>query len=218
MFLDTYAILAMGAAVLAVMMLGMRHLRSSLWFFSLCTLMIVAETVWVATIGGESNMYLVALGIFLIKVIGVPLFLNWIIKRIDVQSDSGTILAAPLAMHAGIFLMAVCYLLAAQLPELANDTNGRLAATGGMSLIFTGMLLMLTRKVAISQIIGFLVLENGIYLFALTQAKGMPMIIEMGILLDVLVAVMISGLLLFRIKKSFEHIDVTQLTELREIS
>lgn len=217
MFLDTYAILATGAAVLAVMMLGMRHLRSSLWFYSLCTLMIVAETVWVATIGGENSMYLVALGIFLIKVISVPLFLNWIIKKIDVQSDSGTILAAPLAMHAGIFLMAVCYLLAAQLPELANDTNGRLAATGGMSLIFTGMLLMLTRKVAISQIIGFLVLENGIYLFALTQAKGMPMIIEMGILLDVLVAVMISGLLLFRIKKSFEHIDVTQLTELREL-
>jgi hydrogenase-4 component E len=85
-----------------------------------------------------------------------------------------------------------------------------------MSLLFTGVLLMLTRKLAISQIIGFLVMENGIYLFALTQTHGMPMIVEMGILLDVLVGVMITGLLLFNIKKSFEHIDVTQLTDLRD--
>jgi hydrogenase-4 membrane subunit HyfE len=59
-------------------------------------------------------------------------------------------------------------------------------------------------------------MENGIYLFALTQTHGMPMIVEMGILLDVLVGVMITGLLLFNIKKSFEHIDVTQLTDLRD--
>lgn len=75
---------------------------------------------------------------------------------------------------------------------------------------------MLTRKLAISQIVGFLVMENGIYLFALTQTHGMPMIVEMGILLDVLVGVMITGMLLFNIKKSFEHIDVTQLTDLRD--
>jgi hydrogenase-4 component E len=85
-----------------------------------------------------------------------------------------------------------------------------------MSLVFSGMLLMLTRRLAISQIIGFLVMENGIYLFALTQTRGMPMIVEMGVLLDVLVGVMITGLLLFNIKKSFEHIDVTQLTDLRD--
>lgn len=215
MILDTYEILAVGAAVIAVMMLGMRHLRGSLWFYALCTLMIVAETVWVATFQGEPTMYWVAAGICLAKVIGVPLFLHWIMKRIDVRSDPGT-MSPSLSMHAGILMMGVSYLLASQLPGLTNDTDGRLAATGAMSLIFTGVLLMLTRKIAISQIIGFLVLENGIYLFALTQTRGMPMIVEMGILLDVLVAVMITGLLLFRIKKSFEHIDVTQLTELRE--
>jgi hydrogenase-4 component E len=85
-----------------------------------------------------------------------------------------------------------------------------------MSLLITGVLLMLTRKLAISQIIGFLVMENGIFFFALTQTDGMPMIIEMGILLDVLVGVMIAGLMLFNIKKSFEHIDVTRLLNLRD--
>ena len=67
-----------------------------------------------------------------------------------------------------------------------------------------------------SQIIGFLTMENGIFIFALTQTAGMPMLVEMGILLDVLVGVMITGLLLFGIKKSFEHIDVTQMTELKD--
>ncbi len=75
---------------------------------------------------------------------------------------------------------------------------------------------MLSRKIAVSQIIGFLVLENGIYLFALTQTHGMPLIIEMGLLLELLAIVMLSGLIAFRIKKSFEHIDVSRLTELRE--
>ncbi|HEY9785710.1 MAG TPA: hypothetical protein V6D17_09935, partial [Candidatus Obscuribacterales bacterium] len=89
-------------------------------------------------------------------------------------------------------------------------------ATASISLLFTGLILMLTRRIALSQIVGFLVLENGIYLFALTQTRGMPMVVEMGILLDVLVGVMIAGLLVFRIQKSFEHIDVTQLTELRD--
>ena len=77
-------------------------------------------------------------------------------------------------------------------------------------------MIMLTRRIALSQVIGFLVMEDGIYLFGLTQTKGMPMLIEMGILLDVLVGVMIAGLIAFRIKRSFEHIDVTMLSELRD--
>jgi hydrogenase-4 component E len=152
----------------------------------------------------------------LFKGIGVPIFLNYLVKKIKVESDQGTFLPAPLSMHLNILLLGVSYLLASQLPGLSAEGDTRIGAMAAMSLLFTGVLLMLTRKLAISQIIGFLVMENGIYLFALTQTHGMPMIVEMGILLDVLVGVMITGLLLFNIKKSFEHIDVTQLTDLRD--
>ena len=65
-------------------------------------------------------------------------------------------------------------------------------------------------------LIGFLVLENGIFLYALTQTHGMPLMVEMGVLLDVLVGVMVAGLVIFRLNRSFEHIDVTQLRGLRE--
>ena len=77
------------------------------------------------------------------------------------------------------------------------------------------MLLMMTRRLALSQIIGFLVLENGIFLYGLTQTHGMPLMIEMGVVFDVLVGVLVAGVVIFRLNRSFEHIDVTQLRGLR---
>jgi hydrogenase-4 component E len=139
-----------------------------------------------------------------------------VIDTIQVDSDAGAFIVAPIAMLAGIGMLGVSYLLSYQLPGLPGDRESHLGAVSAMSILFTGVLLMLARRVAISQITGFLVLENGIYLFALTQTHGMPLFIEMGALLELLGGVMIFGLLTFRIKKSFEHIDVTQLSELRE--
>ena len=84
-----------------------------------------------------------------------------------------------------------------------------------LALLVIGMLLMLTRRLAISQVIGFLVVENGIFLYALTQTSGMPLMVEMGVVFDVLVGVMVAGLVIFRLNRSFEHVDVTKLTGLK---
>lgn len=73
--------------------------------------------------------------------------------------------------------------------------------------------MMLTRRLALSQIVGFITMENGVYLFALTQTDGLPVLIEMAVLIDVLGAVMIAGVLIFNIKRSFEHIDVSRFTD-----
>jgi hydrogenase-4 component E len=233
MSLDLYEILALSAAVVAILMLGTTHLRVNLWFYGIHTVIVAMEAWLIGTFSTHhAEMFMpqffaplnislqahavqaVCFGLF--KGIAVPVFLMRIIKHIQVESDSGTLLPTALTMHLSVLLLGVSYLLAAQLPGLGVEGDSRIGATAGMSLLFTGILLMLTRRLAISQIIGFLVMENGIYLFALTQTYGMPMIVEMGILLDVLVGVMITGLLLFGIKKSFEHIDVTQLTDLRD--
>jgi hydrogenase-4 component E len=216
MIFDTYELIAVSAAVLAILMLGTTHLRNNLHFYSLHTFLIAVETAWIANSNGQFELYWVAFFFALFKAILIPRFLSWIIDTIQVDSDAGAFIVAPIAMLAGIGMLGVSYLLSSQLPGLPGDHESRLGAMSAMSILFTGVLLMLSRRIAISQITGFLVLENGIYLLALTQTHGMPMIIEMGILLELLGGVMIFGLLLFRIKKSFEHIDVTQLTELRE--
>ena len=83
------------------------------------------------------------------------------------------------------------------------------------SLLGIGMLIMITRRLAISQIIGFLCFENGIFLFGLTQAHEMPVMAEMGIVFEVLVGVMVAGIVINRLNRSFEHIDVTKMRELR---
>jgi hydrogenase-4 component E len=112
--------------------------------------------------------------------------------------------------------LGISYLLAQRLPNLSNLDDAAMGATAAFALLFMGMMLMVSRRLAISQVIGFLVIENGIFMYQLTQTHDMPFIVEMGILLDVLVAVMIAGLFLVRIKMSFEHIDVTQLTNLKD--
>ncbi|MBI4532515.1 MAG: hypothetical protein HY711_01100 [Candidatus Melainabacteria bacterium] len=208
--------IAITAAVTAILMVGSRQLSMNLVLYSVQTLLVAGLTIVIGIQHQESNLFLIALAVASIKAIGIPRAFLWIVKAIQVRSDPGTILPAPLAMHFGIVLMGASSLLTSGLPVPQGTAKISLEATAALSLLLTGILLMLTRRVALSQILGFLTIENGIYLFALTQTSGMPLIVEMGILLDVLVAVMIAGLLLFRIKSSFEHIDVTQLTGLKD--
>ncbi|MBA3858977.1 MAG: hypothetical protein C0507_18890 [Cyanobacteria bacterium PR.3.49] len=204
------------AALLACLMVGSLHLRVNLWLYSLSTLCIAAATATSALEHSEMGPIFIAILIALLKSVAIPKFFSWAIDKLHVQRDLGAMVTPPLAMHAAILLFALSFILTKEIPSPAGSVNGWFGAAGGISLVFTGLLLMLTRRLAISQIFGFLVIENGIYIFALTQTNGMPLIVEMGVLLDVLVGVMVSGLLLFKIQKSFEHIDVAQLTQLKE--
>jgi len=217
MTLSIYELAVLSASILAIFLLGTTYIRTNLGFYSAQTMAIAAATM-LAGSQREPHLYVIALIILLLKAVGIPVFLIWIADRIDAQTDAGTYLPAPLSMHLGILLLGASYILSSELPMMLGHGQGssRIGATAAMSLLFSGILVMLTRRIAISQIIGFLMIENGIYLFALTQTHGMPMMVEMGILLDVLVGVMIAGLLLFRIKKSFEHIDASQLTQLKD--
>ena len=204
MTLNTFEALAMLSAILGILILGTTLLRSNLSFYRPHTMPIAAETAWIAHLTKEEHLYFIALGVLIVKALFIPTFLSWVMKKVEVGSDKQTFLAAPLSMHLGALMLGISYLIS------------RFGSTAAMSILFTGVLLMLTRRAALSQIVGFLVIENGIYLFAITQTHGMPLLIEMGFLLEVLVGVMISGLLLFNIKKSFEHIDVSQLTDLKD--
>ncbi|MBK9146113.1 MAG: hypothetical protein IPM23_26915 [Candidatus Melainabacteria bacterium] len=207
---------ALVAAILSVLMVGSGNLRTNLLAYALSTAAIALVAGLRASILGESHLLLIAFAMVAIKALWVPWFLSRILDRIRVYFDPGTVLAIPIAMHTGIVLMGISYLLAGRLPLPVEGDPVTGSTTASISLLFTGALFMLTRKTAVSQVVGFLTMENGIFLFALTMARGMPLIVEMGVLLDVLVAVMIAGLITFKIQKSFEHIDVTRLTDLRE--
>lgn len=208
--------ISISAAVFAILMTGSGQPRHNLLLYSIQTCFIAFACIEHSLVTGEHDLYFLAIAIIAVKALTVPFFLASLAKKIDAHTDPGTFIPIPLCMHVAIVLMGLSHYLARTLPP---PQSGHLAvggATAAVSLLLTGTLFMLTRRIALSQIIGFLTMENGIFLFALTQTKGMPFIVEMGVLLDVLVAVMIGGLFVFRIKKSFEHIDVTRMNGLKE--
>lgn len=216
MNLSPFELLLMSIAVTAIMMLGTTNIRTNLSLYAWHTVFIAAATAWIGALRSEPELNVIALVIAIVKALLVPWYLSSIMRRVGVRTDAGTFLPTAVAMHVGLGLLGASYLLAQHLPSMVHEPSAGMGATVSLSLIATGMMLMLTRKIAVNQVIGFLVIENGIYLFSLTQTHGMPLGIEMGVLLDLLVAVMIAGLLLFRIKKSFEHIDVSKLNELKD--
>ncbi len=206
----------LSAAVLACLLVGSLHLRQNLFLYGVLTLFIAIATGLTARTHGDMSLLFIALLIAFLKALLVPVFLVKTSEKLNVHRDVGAMIPPPLAMHLSIVLFALSFLLTRNIPTPEMVASGWYGAAAGISLLFTGLVVMLTRRLAIGQILGFLVIENGIYVFALTQTLGMPMLVEMGVLLDMLVGVMVCGLLVFRIQKSFEHIDVAQLTSLKE--
>jgi hydrogenase-4 component E len=213
MNLSSIDLLAAGAAMLAVWMCGVTRLQTMLWGLALQTALLACISVRLGLAVHAGHFLLLAGVVLLIKAVGIPLFLAWAVNRLAIPRDMGANLGSTPALLVGCGVLAASYFLAPQIavPAMAN------AGAAGMSLalLLIGMLVMITRRLALSQIIGFLVLENGIFLYGLTQTHGMPMLLEMGVVFEVLVGVMVAGLVIFRLNRSFEHIDVTHLRGLR---
>ena len=209
--IDRFAALA---AIVGVWMAGVTRIHTLVWFLAVQTAVLGVVTALIGVGHAAPHYFVLAAAVIGIKALGIPWFLDHTAIRVGVQRDGGAMLNPTLAFLAAIAALAAGHFLASHIAPLHATSPG--AAGMAVCLILVGMLLMLTRRLAISQVIGFLVLENGIYLYALTQTHGMPLMVEMGIVLDVLVGVMIAGLVIFRLNRSFEHIDVTQLRGLRE--
>jgi hydrogenase-4 component E len=209
--IDLFAALA---AITGVWMCGVTRLHSLVWIFALQTSVLGVVAVLVGLEHASPHYFVLAAGVIGVKALAIPCFLDYTSERVGVRRDIGALLHPTLAQLAAITALGAGFFLAHQIaPPHASAPN---AAGMAVCLLLVGMLLMLTRRLAISQVIGFLVLENGIFMYALTQTQGIPLMVEMGILLDVLVGVMIAGVVIFRVNRSFEHIDVTQLRGLKD--
>lgn len=214
MALSQIDLLAAAVAITAVGMCGVTRVHNLLRGLAL-------QTGLLAAIAGAHGLHantpqsLILAGVILgIKAVVIPAFLSWTAERVGIRRDTGTLLNPTLALLAGVGTLALGYFLTGEVASASAAHPG--AAGMALTLLLIGMLLMLTRRLAISQVIGFLVLENGILLFGLTQTHGVPLVVELGVVLDVLIGVMVAGLVIFRLNRSFEHIDVTQLRGLRE--
>lgn len=192
---------------------GARRISTSIFLFGLQSAIMAALVLSIGLAERSSDAWVVGAMIVAGKVVVIPWALLRLTRRLETGIDVRSSTGPALSVLVATVIIAISY---AVIRPFA-PTQPWLAATlaAGVALILTGCFLMVSRTQALMQILGLLVLENGIFLAALASTFGMPLVIEMGIFFDLLVAVLLLGVFAFRIRDTFEHLDVSRLRRLR---
>jgi len=190
-----------------------RRISTSVLLFGLQSAVITADVIATAFQEKLPEVYVVGVLVFAIKVVVIPRALFVLTKRLKTVRD---VQASTTPTQSVFIVAAIIYLSYAAVHSYAGAihvSDDALAAA--VSVILTGSFLMVSRKKALMQMLGLLVLENGIFLAALITTFGMPLVIEIGIFFDILMGLLLMGIFTFRISDTFEHLDVSKLRRLR---
>jgi hydrogenase-4 component E len=208
-------LLASVMLLLAFAMLSQRRIISLINLFAAQGFVLFLSTALVAWLTGQNHLYGSALLTLALKVIALPWILHRLIRRLNVKWDVETLINIPTTMLIGIVLVILAFNLALPISLLAGTVT---KATLGIALacVLLSFLMMITRSKAVPQVIGFLAMENGLFFAATGAVYGMPMVIEFGIALDVLVGMLILGIFFFRIRERFDSLDTRHLEKLKE--
>ena len=153
-------------------------------------------------------------GTIIVKAIALPAFLRWAIREAAVRREVEPLIGYMTSLLLGVAALAASFALANVLP--LGVSTARLLIPTALVTVIIGLIVLITRAKALTQVVGYLMLENGIYLFGLTQLQRVPFLVEVGVLLDVFVGVFIMGIVVFHINREFDSISAERLTELRE--
>ncbi|RJF67431.1 hydrogenase-4 component E [Rhodopseudomonas palustris] len=201
--------LAGGLVLVSFMMLYQDRLTSLLNVFALHALMLSAAVAWQALIQNAPHLYVTAAIALLFKAIIIPVALRRIVYKLGIHRDIETVVGIGPTMLAGMGLVALSLALMLRVTADA-DALAREDLAFALSVVLLGLLFMVTRRNAVSQVVGFMSLENGLILAA-AGAKGMPLVVEISVAFSVLIAFIVIGIVLFRIRERFDSVDVSQL-------
>jgi hydrogenase-4 component E len=201
--------------LLAFAMLAQRRIVSLVDLFAAQGLALAMSTAVVAWGTHQTHLYWSAGLTLLLKVLLLPWLLHRLIRRLDVRWEFEGLINIPTTMLIGIVLVVFSFNLALPISELASTVT---RSTLGIALasVMLSFLMMITRRKAIPQVIGFLAMENGLFFAATSATYGMPMVVELGIALDVLVGMLILGVFFFQIREQFDSLDLKHLEKLKE--
>src|SRR3954471_23710333 len=208
----------LGAAILLLLgfaMLSQRRVRTLIDLFAAQGLTLACSTAIVAWGTRQPHLYASAGLTLVLKVIVLPWLLHRLIRRLDVRWDVEQLINIPTTMLIGIVLVVFAFNLAVPISELASTVT-RSTLGIAMAIVLLSFLMMITRQKAIPQVIGFLSMENGLFFAATSATYGMPMVVELGIALDILVAMLILGVFFFQIREQFDSLDLKHMEKLRE--
>lgn len=211
-------IINLAAALLLLLsfaMLAQRRIISLVNLFALQGMALCVATLAAAWGSGQHHLYYSALLTFVLKVVLLPLILHRLIRQLDVQWDVEGLINIPTTQLIGLVLVIFAFNLALPVSQLSGSIT-RSTLGIALAVVMLALLMMITRSKAVPQVIGFLSMENGLFLAAASATYGMPMLVELGIALDVLIGMLILGVFFFQIRQQFDSLDIHHLESLRE--
>ena len=207
-------LLAAGMLVAQLLMVVQRMLLTSIRLFALQSAMLAAIAATIAYHHHAREVYMVAVLTVVGKVLFLPWLLNRLVRRIQIHQEIEPLLnsTASMLLCGGLTLLG--YIVARPFTSLERLGNNTLAVA--ITLLLTGFFLMFNRRKAITQVLALLTVENGVMLAAVALTTyGMPLVVELGIFFDVMVAVMVLGILVYRIRETFASMDTGKLSQLK---
>jgi hydrogenase-4 component E len=201
--------------LLSFAMLSQRRILSLIHLYTLQGLTLVSANLVLGFVTADTHLYISAVLTLLLKVGLIPWILYKLVQRLNVKTDVEPLLNIPATLLVGIVLVIIAFNVASPISQLASSVaRGTLGIA--LACVLLSFMMMITRAKAIPQVIGFLSMENGLFFAAAAATNGMPMIVELGIGLDVLVGILILGVFMFQIREQFDSLDIHQLEKLKD--
>ncbi len=196
-------------------LLTQRRILGLLNLFAWQGLFLGVSTAIVGYVTGVHHLFISSILTLTLKVVLLPWILYALIRKLNIKKEIETLVNIPGTMLIGIALVIFSYHLTAPVTQLSTlVTKSTLAVA--LATVMLGLLMMVTRHHAVTQIIGFLAMENGLFFAATSATYGMPMVVELGVALDLLIAAFIFGIFFFHISTTFDSLDVEQMGKLKE--
>ncbi len=210
--LANYLIQFLGSALLmsAFAMLALRRMTSLVRIFALQGILLTLSTLAVAILSSETHLLFSALFTFAFKVLLLPAILFRLLNRLRIQGEVEALVNVPSTMVLGLAIVVFSFTLAGPISELASTVSKGLIGVGLASLLLS-FLMMISRRKALTQVIGFLGMENALFFSAINATYGMPMVVELGVAFDVLVGTFVFGIFFFQIRETFESLDLKHM-------
>ena len=195
--------------------LSQRRILTLIYLFAWQGFVLALSTTIVAYSTGQHHLYYSAALTLILKVFALPWILHRLIIRLNIKWDVETLINIPTTMLLGIVLVIFAFNLALPISQLASTVTKNTLGIA-MACVLLAFLMMITRRKAVPQVVGFLAIENGLFFAATSATYGMPMVVEFGVALDVLVGTFIFGIFFFQIRETFDSLDIHHLEKLKE--
>lgn len=211
---DLLILCAAGMLVSAYLMVGQKALFTAIRLYGAQSLLLAMVAVTIAVADGRHGLWATAALTIGLKVVVIPWFLIRVIDRIGIHREIEPYINVPASLLICLGLTVIGYQVSTGFPEDARGASHHLIGVA-LSMLLIGLFVMVSRRKAITQILALLTVENAVFLVAIGVTSGMPLVVELGISFDVMLAVLILGILVYRIVDRFDSMDVSRLTKLK---